>query len=320
MHRADPSSPTGRAVSTKALRLTALALLLTLYPTPGSASPDVHRTEIRDGGLVANLWTPPGEGPFPGVLLLGGSGGGIGWQDAVGEVLAGYGFMSLALAYFGLEGLPDTLERIPLEYVEHGLTFFRLQPLVDRERVGVVGVSKGGELALLLGSLRPELRSVVAFVPSGLVWQSVAPNFPRTPSWSFRGAEVPYVPYGSVESPRSIADFYVAGMEQASPETIAAATIPVERINGPVLLLSGRADNLWPSTRFCEMVVERLESNDFSHPVAHRAYDDAGHLISRVREDDVTHRGGTVEGNRAAQLDARDRMIAFLKQTLAPSR
>jgi dienelactone hydrolase len=73
--------------------------------------------------------------------------------------------MSLALAYFGLEGLPDELERVPLEYVDHGLTYLRLQQQVDIERIGVVGVSKGGELALLMASMRPEIHAVAAAEP-----------------------------------------------------------------------------------------------------------------------------------------------------------
>ena len=297
----------------------ALVLSLTLLPAMVVGADSVHKIEVRDGGLVANLWIPEGKGPFPGLLLLGGSGGGMGWQDEVGELLASRGFLSLALAYFGLDGLPDELERVPLEYVDIGLTFLRLQSQVDSEQIGVVGVSKGGELALLVASMRPELHAVVAFVPSGFVWQSIADGYPLTSSWSYRGAEVPYLLYGSVERPTSIADFYRAGIEQAGPETLTAATIPVERIKGPILLLSGRADNLWPSTDLCERIVTRLGEQRFGYPVEHHAYPDAGHLISRVRDDDVTRRGGTEEGNRQAQLDGRDRMIAFLERHLKPS-
>lgn len=317
-----PQQSRGAAESGGDMQRAPLPVLLVLLLTPcvavaAQASPP-DKIEIREGGLVASLWLPEAAEPAPGILLLGGSGGGIGWQDHVGERLASQGFAALALGYFGLEGLPDELERIPLEYIQHGLTFLRLQPRVDRQRLGVVGVSKGGELALLLASKHPEVRAVVAFVPSGLVWQSVASGFPDSSSWSYHGDEVPYVPYGSVEQPRGIIDFYRAGIEQATPEALAAATIPVEEINGPILLLSGRDDNLWPSTDLSERVVARLSERGFSHPVEHRAYENAGHLISRVRDDDVSRRGGTDEGNRKAQLDARGRMMAFLREHLIP--
>ncbi len=73
----------------------------------------VSKIAVEDGRLVANLHRPEGEGPFPALLLVGGSGGGIAWQDTLGALLAQDGFAALALAYFGLEGLPAELERIP---------------------------------------------------------------------------------------------------------------------------------------------------------------------------------------------------------------
>jgi dienelactone hydrolase len=102
------------------LRLAALVLSLILLSAVNAHAEAARKIEVRESGLVANLWFPEGEGPFPGLLLLGGSGGGIGWQDEIVELLVGHGFVALALAYFGLEGLPDELERIPLEFVDRG--------------------------------------------------------------------------------------------------------------------------------------------------------------------------------------------------------
>ncbi len=299
----------------KRLAVLLAACVLATLPTDVAAQ-DGNATDVSSAGLVARIHRPATPGPHPAVLLLGGSGGGIGWQDEMGALLAERGFVTLALAYFGMEGLPAELERIPLEYVEHGLTYLRLQPDVDSLRVGVGGVSKGGELALLLASMHDEIRAVAAFVPSGIVFQSVAEGFPKTGSWTRGGRELPFVPYGQVESPRAIGDFYVAGIEQADSALLAEATIPVERIAGPVLVLSGREDNLWPSTALGERVIERLEATGFPHPHEHVAYEDAGHIISSVRDEDVSRRGGTEEGNRRAQVDARRRFLEFFERHL----
>lgn len=276
----------------------------------------IDTIEVRSGGLVADLFVPAGPGPHPAVLLVGGSSGGIGWQRYMAQLLAERGIAALALAYFGLEGLLPELDRVPLEYVEHALTWLRLQPNVDSTRVGIGGVSKGGELALLIASLRPELRAVAAFVPSGVVFQSIAEGFPSTSSWTHRGREVPYVAYGTVESPRSIGDFYRAGLEQT--DSIDAATIRVENINGPVLLLSGESDTLWPSASLSAAVLDRLRAHGFAHAVEHVAYPDAGHLISSIYPDDEdpTGRGGTEAGNRHAQVDGQRRFLEFFERTL----
>ncbi len=286
-------------------------ILLTPPALRASDAPYV-KTEIRSLGLVANLYQPAGKGPHPAVLLLGGSGGGIGWQDATADTLARQGFAAMALAYAGKDDLATEIERIPLEYVQHAVEVLRIQPFVDRKHIAVVGVSKGAELALLLASMTPELNGVVAFAPSAYVWQSTTETTKDTSSWTYRGKDVPFLRYGTVAERTTIAAYYEAGVAQAG-DALAAAAIPVERIRGPILLLSGREDNLWPSTAFGDAVVARLKANGFAHRYEHVAYPDAGHLISSVRAEDVSRRGGTEAGNKAAQLDAQKRMIAFLK-------
>lgn len=293
---------------------------LVILGTAETSGQEPEPLDVSSDGLVARLHRPAGPGPHPAVLLLGGSGGGIDWQDQTGALLAERGFVALALAYFGMEGLPEELERIPVEYVEHGLTYLSQRPEVDASRIGIGGVSKGGELALLVASMHPEIRAVATFVPSGVVFQSIAEGFPRTSSWTREEREVPFVPYGTVENPTALADYYRAGIEQASSQVLDAATIPVERIAGPILTLSGEDDNLWPSTDLGERVMARLEAHGFPHPHEHVAYPDAGHLISSVREEDVSRRGGTAEGNRAAQLDARERFLSFFERHLGAGR
>ncbi len=295
----------------------ALSLLAAASTASAQALPTT-RIDVSGDGLVAHLFRPSAPGRYPGVLLVGGSDGGIGGQE-MAELLAGRGIAAMALAYFGMPGLPEELDRIPLEYLDRGLDLLLARPDVDAERVGMGGVSKGGELALLVASRRPEIRAVAVFVPSGVVWQSITRTWAPTSSWSHGGTGLPFVPYGEAPRGSPIVDFYLNGLAQISPESLAAATIAVERINGPILLLSGKADNLWPSTRLSEMVVARLRAKGFRHAVEHVAYEDAGHSISSIR-DSVTRLGGTEEGNRAAQLDARRRFLALFQEHLSGER
>lgn len=290
------------------------AILATSPVLIASDHPTAQPVAVDSGQLVANLHSPAGEGPFPGVLLVGGSGGGIHWQDQMGELLAREGYVALALAYFGMKGLPTDLERIPLEYFDEAVDYLAGHKNTDVDRLGVVGVSKGGELALLLASRDSRLNAVIAFVPSSVVFQSIADDWPTTSSWSEKGQDIPFVPYLITENfrPDRLAIMYRESLDQAQAEE---AAIEVEKIQGPILLLSGKADSLWPSDYMSDQVVTRLRSHNFRHPYEHIAYDDAGHLISRITEE-TTRLGGTVEGNRAAQEDAQRRLIEFLAQHL----
>jgi hypothetical protein len=64
----------------------------------------VRRMEVRDHGLVGTLWLLLDHGPHPGIIVLGGSGGGI--RELLMALLASHSCAAQALAYFGAEGLP----------------------------------------------------------------------------------------------------------------------------------------------------------------------------------------------------------------------
>ncbi|RPH43500.1 MAG: acyltransferase, partial [Burkholderiales bacterium] len=151
--------------------------------------PGVRRTSFDAPGRVGLLFEPASPGPNPAVLVVGGSDGGLAWSREVAGLLASHGFVALALAYFGAEGLPATLDRIPLEYFDAALDTLAALPSTDADRVGVFGASRGGELALLLGARCPRLRAVAAFMPSGVVW----PAYPATgySAWTAEGRDWP---------------------------------------------------------------------------------------------------------------------------------
>ena len=68
----------------------------------------VQRIEIREGNIVGTLFLPPGHGPFPCVIKLY---GGIHKGNVIEDksaMFASRGIASLALAFFGVPGLPKT--------------------------------------------------------------------------------------------------------------------------------------------------------------------------------------------------------------------
>jgi len=107
-------------------------------------------------------------------------------------------------------------------------------------------------------------------------------------------------------------------------QAVERAVIPVERINGPVLLASGADDAIWPSSMMCERVIERLKQRHFAFSFQHFSYDDAGHLLAGpgrlapagpIGAEGMSI-GGTENANAAARDDAWARVCTFFDANL----
>ena len=296
--------------------------------------PGVVSRELRHAGLVGKMFEPEGPGPHRAVLVVGGSMGGLAWSQEVAALLASRGYAALALAYFAAEGLPATLDRIPLEYFGTALEWLSAQTTVAAKQIGVVGVSRGGELALLLGATYPEIRAVVAYVPSGILW----PAYPESGhgAWTLGGQEISYAKTLTYEEwDKALAagiarkesfDWYLIPLKDAAYAN--KASIRVEKINGPVLMISGIDDEVWPSTELTEFAVERFKQQSFHHRVEHLSYAGAGHSIAWPNgpttmlkskhpvSGEEMDMGGTAEGTARARRDSWPRMLAFLRGAL----
>jgi dienelactone hydrolase len=299
---------------------------------------NVVGSRVREQGLVGACFRPRGDATYPGVLVMGGSGGGLGgayWQAAL---LARHGFAVLAVAYFKMESLPTHLHRIPLEYFETAMGWLTAQPGVQGDGVGVIGTSRGGELVLLLGATYPQVKAVVAYVPSHVVWRGGAPGVPDpAPAWTLGGEPIPLMratrppttppPTAPVPGvPYVGAPGFLRSLEDREAEVRAA--IPVERIGGPVLLISGRDDRMWPSALMAGRAAERLAAHNHPYPDENHAYAGAGHAIflpslptTETLQVHPVHKnlndlGGTPRAIAHASADSWPRVVRFLHDSL----
>lgn len=320
------------------------AAIVTLHRIPGAATAPqpsraaargapaaegATREDVRAGGLNGILYRPEGKRQAPALIVLGGSEGGIQAASGVGAGFTRHGYAVLALAYFREEGLPQTLENIPIEYFDAAVDWLKAQPGIDPGAIGVIGGSRGSEAALLLASRRSDIRAAAAFAPSGIVWQGLNFSNPMNmgPAWTVGGKALPFVtPDGMAYRPGSpMKPMFENVLDQATQR--AETIIPVENISGPVLLVSGKADALWPSFEMSERVIARLKEKNFKHPVQHLSYDAAGHMVfmgdpssdnaaSMARAPVSEMLGGTGEANMAAWKDNWPKVVAFFDAAL----
>jgi hypothetical protein len=79
--------------------------------------------------------------------------------------------------------------------------------------------------------------------------------------------------------------------------------IPIEKINGSILFISGDRDSQVASVKFGELAVSRLKENNFSFPYRHMINPGAGHLISfpyTQRAIEIEEGGGSPQANAQA--------------------
>lgn len=307
------------------------------------AAPGVTRQEIRDRGLVGTLFTPAGHGPFPVVVVLNGSGGGI--NEPRAAMLASHGYQAFALGYFKAPGLSPFITETPLEYLETGLIWVRDELGPKNGFVAVSGQSRGGELALLLGATFPDLVSaVIAFVPGAMVHGAQGAGDParggwQGTTWTHNGVPLVHLwqdnkavhwhPWAGDAPPNRHHSVFYEGLKDAN--LAAQARIRIENFGGPVLLISGRDDRAWPSSLYSRMVVSTLRKHNHTTLVRHLDFDDAGHAINLpivpstqlMREHPVSKvpytNGGTPSGNAKANDGSWIGMIAFLEEVAGTS-
>lgn len=259
-----------------------------------NAVPDHYEADkyLLSQYLVTNLHLSKIEGKRPLILMLGGSNEWFthapdDWKIA--DFLA-RGYHVLEAEYFlkpKISEIPDKLSHIRLEsfWEEIGqyLKSDRIPEVIDENLIGVMGTSKGGELALVLSSLYPQFKFVIGLVPSHVVFQASNKTLYRYSSWVYVNKPLDFVPYpifsfatiyGVLTSifskkPENVNFTWMHNQALTNLEAVEKATIKVENINGPILLVSGEKDQWWPSADMSRAIMKRLADNKFSHSYVH---------------------------------------------------
>ena len=208
------------------------------------------------------------------VIVMSGSNGGMSLTEKEAQFYHQHGIPALALALFKTKQTQKDLDRVPVEYVERAIAWLKKR---GYQRIAIDGTSKGSELALLAGSMFPEITCVIARVPSyfvseGLCMKGLSKGPSGTSCWSYRGKELPFASYRARKF--NMAKMLLKEKElhiltfnrgkKVTPETI----IPVERINGPVLLISSKHDEVWESYQSACIMEKKL--TDAAFPFAHK--------------------------------------------------
>lgn len=301
---------------------------------PAAAQPAaVAPTEIAVGEALPGAFfaTPEGSGPFPTIILLGGSEGGDGGARAFAPRFMAQGYAVLGLPYYAptwpgqpsaFPQLPAAFADIPVEKAHEARRWLCARQDVECGNIGLYGVSKGAEFALLAGSLEPGFAAIAAIVPTDVVWEGwgAGTTEGQSSSFSWKGKPLPFVPYIGMNE--EIAKFAIPGAKprirlpqdrgrHANPDRAVAARIKVEDIGAPVLVAGGDADQVWNSGEMAQAIAERRAAANL--PTVSLIYTDAGHNLS----GDGANAGGQLgEADVAAQKEIWPATLAFFERHL----
>ncbi len=268
----------------------------------GRMSYEVHKRGFIGDIAVMDLELQEAGSLPPLIIMVGGSEGGwLGRSSGLspagylGQLLADMGYSIRNLNHFGLERLGDSWgeDLRPPRLFDRNLEPFA-EVLNDARQtrgatnrcVGFVGVSRGGELTLLLAAYEADLNSsetrlfdaAVAAVPSHVVWQGPHRTLRIRSSWALGGEPLDFVPFPwlSIHTPRVLLRraSSTASSEQAlrNDAAVERALIPVERIEAPVLLQGALDDHLWPSAEMADAAFRRAEALNPDHGLVLKQY------------------------------------------------
>jgi pimeloyl-ACP methyl ester carboxylesterase len=293
---------------------------------------DVETGTVHGDGYRLTTFTPA-RGANARVLLVPGSTGSAAMAP-LAALVASRGYQTAVLAYLQGPGLPRSLTEIPLEAIAAGYRAFGDEDVV----VIAASVGTGGAFATLAEHSDLNPRGVIAIAPTSVVWQALGERGrpPKTSMWSLAGKPLAWVPspaetvipqvlrhavrdrFRRRPEPHALRfhDAYARGL--ADVAAVERAAIAVERIYCPLLLLSGKDDEMWPSSEMAAAILARRSRSDDRHI----EFPAAGHFLrppvtpTTVPWDDNLVSGGTPEGNAQAQADGWNAIVQFLADHL----
>ncbi|XP_061099463.1 acyl-coenzyme A thioesterase 1-like [Conger conger] len=229
----------------------------------------LRRIPIKEGRIRGILFLPPGPGPFPGIVHMHTLGGGL--SEVSGSLLANQGFVVLSLAFYGYEDLPKNMTKLDLEYFEEAIMFLRNLPEVKAPGVGILSISKSGDLALSMASFLTGVSATVCV--NGCNANVLAPLH-------YRGMVIPPLLANlnrAMATESGVLDVSNCLLDPMAPEN-QGSLIPIERAKCTFLFAVSGDDRNWKSCFYAEQMMKRLKDHG-KHDSELVVYPKAGHFL-----------------------------------------
>lgn len=246
--------------------------------------------QIHEPPVVGTFAHPNDDLPHPGVLLLHGSDS----VDLAGasKLLASEGYSVLALRWFGIEDRPPHLVNINLNDIDRVVKHMLNDDFVLGDHIAVIGLSRGAELGLELAANNTNLGLTIALSPSSIRQAGMGENFSfKDPAWVRNGEPLEWVPGGNGfgmmiswlsavirRKPMRQKRSFLKDLNK-KVEAVEKSTIQVENCKGPITLIFGDDDGLWPSKEYSDRIAGRLKNAAWPGNLRVECLAGAGHFV-----------------------------------------
>ncbi|XP_028295617.1 acyl-coenzyme A thioesterase 1-like [Gouania willdenowi] len=274
----------------------------------------MKRIPLQEGRIRGVLFIPPGKGPFPGIVDLYTFGGGL--SEPRASLMAGKGFVVLALAYYRYQDLPKNPQSFDLEYFEEAVTYLRKRPEVEGPGIGIISISHSGALALSMSAFFSGISATVCI--NACSANTVIPLhykdhvFPPLPPII---DNITFTDSGLIDIRNALGD-PTLGESRAS-------LIPIERASCHFLFAVSEDDHNWNSSYFAQQATATLKDHG-KETFQVVSYPNAGHFLEvphmpfcasgfHAAVGAAVEFGGEAKAHSEAQMDLWGRVQEFFR-------
>lgn len=186
----------------------------------------------------------------------------------------------------------------PLERIEKSINWLKMH---SNQKIGIVGASTTGTLALTAASYFEDITLTIGLTPSDFIWQGFMQGkkdgckewpIEGESLFSYKGEPLPYMPFcykhpdywhvikketkrtGDMINSRKLFD----DSEKAHPIT-EDEMIKIEKIHGTLLLIGAEDDVLWDTAKYIRRMKQRMEEHPHTCRLEFVIYEHGTHFV-----------------------------------------
>lgn len=245
---------------------------------------------MKEHGFVGHLAEPESGSDRAVIVIMGGEQSMLpGIKFA--ERFADYGITGLAVSLYGAPGLPEGINRIPLEMFVKAADY--LKKTKEIKHISVYGQSMGSVFAVLAAKYIGDVENLIIVSPTHVPFEGTMPDKKSRTGRSIaacEGQDIPFVPvdFSSIKASKyyrhPAAVHRVTGLWIAyynaylNKEAEKAALLHPEDADARILMIAGHEDEAWPAEYSVNALKSHLDKLSYKKDVKVIIYPHGSHL------------------------------------------